>query len=125
MQSNSNTFRIAFPAKEGAWGRSETLPHLRDFTGSEGLSLLVKLSTAKRVICEVEADGSGERYFAHRDLPPDGGQVLRPWTAFVRHPDQQGPTGKGLQLRAIRWIGFQQVGPGPVEMLVDRVCLYR
>lgn len=124
VQANGNTFRLAFPAKDG-WVRSETFPQLRDFTGSEGVFLLVKRSTAKQVVCEVVEDGSGERYMAHCDLRPDGGQVRLPWTAFVRHPDQQGPATRGLQLRAIRWIGFQQVGPGPVEMLVDRICLYR
>lgn len=124
VQENNNTFRMVF-SRTDAWVRTETMPQLRDFTGSEGLAISVKRSTAKQMVVEVVDDGSGKHFVATCKLQPHGCLVSLPWSSFVSRQDQQGRPDDGLQPKVIRWIGFQLVEPCPAMMQVHRIYLYR
>jgi hypothetical protein len=101
------------------------MPPLRNFTGSEGLAISVKRSTAKQMVVEVVEDFSGRHFVTTCNLQANGGLVRLPWSSFISRQDQQGRPGDGLQPKVIRWIGFQLVEPCPAVMQVHRIHLYR
>jgi hypothetical protein len=124
VQDYRNAYRISF-MRADAWVRADTMQRMSDFSGSNGLAIYVRRSTARQMLIEVIEDGSGRRFVASCDLQPNGCMVRLPWTSFIRDQEQHDPPHDGLQLKAIRSIGFQQAGAFPVVIQISRVCLYR